>query len=97
MKRKMYADGRKRQLTIEKGEVESPTIATKPVLITTAISAYENREVEVVTLPIYPFAEMDVIVHKVFHGELAEWMTQSVPQIYKSSSLMGSTMSQLFM
>eukprot|EP00957_Ditylum_brightwellii_P057835 4385981-Ditylum_brightwellii.AAC.1 len=60
----MCADGSKQRTDFAKGEATSPTVTTDAVIVTSAIDAFENRDVAVIDLPgAFLHAEMDDVVH----------------------------------
>ena len=80
----MCANGSTQRSRYEKGETTSPTVSTDSILITSAIDAHEGKDVAVIDLPgAFLHAEMDDVVHMVIHGELAELMAETAPQIYR--------------
>ena len=85
LKARACGDDRKQHSIYTKGDISSPMVQTKSVLLIAAIDAYEGPCVKIANIPgafLNPkFADGD-IVHMRLEGAIADAMVETAPEIY---------------
>ena len=79
------ADGRKQRIYINKDDANSPTVATKLLLLTCLINAAENRDVATVDVPgAFMQSNMEVPdTHMKIEGKMVDILTKIIEKYYK--------------